>query len=218
MTLLCSWLWLQWLWISDGGVVMQWISRLGFVMAWFKCYSVEFSGVVDVCWLGSLWFVCVEESMARPRSLGSFRLAAMRFWGRTGSFRECRNVNEATSMVVRRYCVILDLPVVMLLDLLRQHCSDIIRVVKMVWKTGVEGRRRWEKYHFYNSFFFLIFNAYYASVAIRIEAVMMEYASVENRGRNITLFVSAVYASGFKPRPNDQNNRDRKSFLHWWLL
>ncbi|QCE14199.1 hypothetical protein DEO72_LG11g1198 [Vigna unguiculata] len=57
--------------------------------------------------------------MARSRSLGSFRLIATRFWQRIGSFRECRNVNEATSMVVRRYCVVLDLPVVTVLDLLR---------------------------------------------------------------------------------------------------
>jgi len=80
--------------------------------------------------------------MACSGLLGSFRLTATGFWRRIGSFCECRNVNEATPMVVRRYCVILDLPMVTLLDLLRQHCSDVIRVVKMVWKAEVEGRRR----------------------------------------------------------------------------
>jgi len=84
----------------------------------------------------------VEKSMARSGLMGSFRLAATGFWRSTGSFRECMTVNEATLMVVRRYCVVLDLPVVALLDLLRQHCSVVIRVVKMVWKAGVEGRRR----------------------------------------------------------------------------
>ncbi|QCE13220.1 hypothetical protein DEO72_LG11g213 [Vigna unguiculata] len=74
--------------------------------------------MVDVCWPGSLWFVCMEESMARSGSLGSFCLVARGFWRRTGSFRDCRNVNEATSMVVRRNCIVLDLLVVTLFDLL----------------------------------------------------------------------------------------------------
>jgi len=91
---------------------MQRISRLGFVMACFRCCSVEFSSVVYVCWPGSLWFICVEESMARSRLLGLF-LVAMGFWRKTGSFRECRYVNEATPMVIRRFCAVL--------DLLRQH-------------------------------------------------------------------------------------------------
>jgi len=53
--------------------------------------------------------------------------------------------------------------------------------------------------------FLLIFNVYYTSVAIRTEAVMMGYASVENRGRKMTLFTSAAYASGLKSMLNDQN-------------
>ena len=86
---------------------------------------------------------------------------------------------------------------------------------------GVEGwsgrsekmRERW-----FLQLFFLIFNVYYASVAIRTEAVMMGYVSVENRGKKMTLFASAEYASCLKSRPNDQNNHGRKSFLHWSLL
>jgi len=44
---------------------------------------------------------------------------------------------------------------------------------------------------------------------------MMGYASVENRDRKMTPFASAAYVSGLKPRPNDQNNRGGKCFLHW---
>jgi len=73
-------------------------------------------------------------------------------------------VNEATLMVVRRYCVVLDMLVVTLLELLRQHCSVVIRVVKMVWKVGEDERK------FISAIFFLIFNVYYASVAFRTEA------------------------------------------------
>jgi len=50
-------------------------------------------------------------------------------------------VNEATLMVVRRYCVVLDMPVVTLLELLGQHCFVVIRVVKMVWKVGEDERK-----------------------------------------------------------------------------
>jgi len=63
--------------------------------------------------------------------------------------------------------------------------------------------------------FFLIFNVFYASVGIRTEAVMMRYASGKNRGRKVDFFTSARYASGLKPRPNDQNNRGKNTFLHW---
>jgi len=119
-------------------------------------------------------------------------------------------------MVVRRYCAILDLPVVALLDLLRQHSSDVIRVVKMVWKA--EWKVREDERKMISATFFLIFNVYYASVAIRTEAVMMGYASIENRGKKMTIFASAAYASCLKSRPNDQNNRDNKSFLHWCLM
>jgi len=81
-------------------------------------------------------------------------------------------------------------------------------VWKAEWKVGEDERKM------ISATFFLIFNLYYALVAVRTEAVMMRYASVENRGRNITLFASAAYASCLKPRPNDQNNSDNKSFLH----
>ena len=50
-------------------------------------------------------------------------------------------MNEATLMVVRRYCVVLDMPVVTLLELLGQHCFVVIRVVKMVWKVGEDERK-----------------------------------------------------------------------------
>ena len=65
--------------------------------------------------------------------------------------------------------------------------------------------------------FFLIFNVFYASVGIKTEAVMMRYASGKNRGRKVDFFTSARYASGLKPRPNDQNNRGKNTFLHWCL-
>jgi len=38
---------------------------------------------------------------------------------------------------------------------------------------------------------FLIFNAFYASVSIRTEVVMMRYASDKNRGRKVNLFLLA---------------------------
>jgi len=63
-------------------------------------------------------------------------------------------------------------------------------------------------------FFIFIFKAYYASVDFETEAVRVKYASVHNRGIKALFFISAGYVSVLKPRPNDQNNRDRNICLH----
>jgi len=44
---------------------------------------------------------------------------------------------------------------------------------------------------------------------------MMRCALGKNRGREVNFFTSARYALGLKPRSNDQNNRNKNSFLHW---
>jgi len=48
----------------------------------------------------------------------------------------------------------------------------------------------------------------------RTEAVMIKYVSGVNRGRKVTFFASAIYASGLKPRSKIQNNRGKNTLLH----